>query len=210
MTKNALVSSNQKNSRVIDLSLIDSRETNANEMDPVRFKLLVNAIKKVGFLQPVLVRPKGDRFEVIDGHHRMAGAKELGMTLIPCIVEDMSDEQARALALGMNQLRGDLSLGKATAEMQILKEAGWTLDELTLTGFSERELADLLRTYDATPEGLLNTPDEAPIDTPSEVKPFMLEIQFKTKADMAKVKRFFRKAGSGDLTAGVLAVVGAD
>ncbi len=47
-----------------------------------------------GVLEPVLLRPKGDGFEMLSGHRRMEVCKELGIDTIPAIVRNLDDDQA--------------------------------------------------------------------------------------------------------------------
>ena len=44
---------------------------------------LANSIDQVGLLQPILLRPVGDKFEVVDGRRRFAAMMQLGWTVIP-------------------------------------------------------------------------------------------------------------------------------
>ena len=56
---------------------------------------LKESIEKSGVLVPVLLRPAADdRFEVISGHRRLAACKALGITEIPALVRELSDEEA--------------------------------------------------------------------------------------------------------------------
>lgn len=53
------------------------------------------SIAKDGLLQPITVRPKGSKFEIVFGECRWRGAGKAGLTAIPAIVRDMSDEEAQ-------------------------------------------------------------------------------------------------------------------
>jgi ParB family chromosome partitioning protein len=56
---------------------------------------LMESIEKSGVLVPVLVRPTADgNYEMISGHRRMAACKALGITELPAVVRDLSDEEA--------------------------------------------------------------------------------------------------------------------
>ena len=56
---------------------------------------LMESIEKSGVLVPVLVRPAADgNYEMISGHRRMAACKALGITELPAVVRDLSDEEA--------------------------------------------------------------------------------------------------------------------
>lgn len=58
-----------------------------------------------GVLEPVLLRPKGDRYEMISGHRRMAVCKELGIETIPAIVRNLDDDQATLAMVDANRQR---------------------------------------------------------------------------------------------------------
>lgn len=55
---------------------------------------LVDSIKINGVLTPVIVRPDGDRYEMISGHIRLHAAKRAGLRKIPAIVKEMQDDEA--------------------------------------------------------------------------------------------------------------------
>ena len=58
-----------------------------------------------GVLEPVLLRPKGDGFEMLSGHRRMAVCKELGIESIPAIVRNLDDDQATLAMVDPNRQR---------------------------------------------------------------------------------------------------------
>lgn len=69
---------------------------------------VLRAIERYGFRIPILVKskPGGERYEVIDGHTRLAAALRLGAETIPCIaVDDLSDAETRRLVLSLNKLQ---------------------------------------------------------------------------------------------------------
>ena len=64
-------------------------------LDDEKMSDLVESIRVNGILSPVLVRPDGeDSYEMISGHRRMHAAKIVGLTSIPAIVREMSDDEA--------------------------------------------------------------------------------------------------------------------
>ncbi len=70
---------------------------------------LAASIELSGLLQPVAVRSKAGRYEIIAGERRWRAAESLGMTEIPVIIRDASDEQMLELALVENVQREDLN-----------------------------------------------------------------------------------------------------
>ncbi|ABW35023.1 ParB-like chromosome partitioning protein (plasmid) [Deinococcus geothermalis DSM 11300] len=71
---------------------------------------LAASIRTHGVLQPLLLRPVGDRFEVVAGERRYLAAREAGLTEIPAIVRSLSDEQAFEMAVIENTQREDMPL----------------------------------------------------------------------------------------------------
>lgn len=194
----------------IDPQLISPSENNPNRMLPGQYEVLVGAIKRFGFLSSILVRPNpaGKGYQVVDGHHRLRAAQEIGLTEIPIIVKmDSDDGEANALQIGMNRLRGELDLS-ATAKIieQLKSEEGWKSDDLMLLGFSEDELSALMSTdesFEDLPESMELPSDDTVSATPN---PFVLEIEFENKEDLKEAKRKLKKAAgkTGSLTIGLL------
>ncbi len=70
---------------------------------------LAASIKSIGLLQPVLLRPVGDRFEIIAGHRRVTAARHAGLVVISSIVRGASDSEATVAKLHENLLRRDVN-----------------------------------------------------------------------------------------------------
>lgn len=111
--------------RLVPLRDVDSaRATEARDVES-----LARSIRKVGVLQPVLVRPRAGRFELISGVRRLAAAAAAGLSEIPCVVHQVDDARALALAEADN-LR--LPVAEAQpAERSASGLAATTLTELT-------------------------------------------------------------------------------
>ena len=62
----------------------------------------VESVRRHGVLQPLLVRSRGGRFQVMAGSKRLAAALEAGLSEVPCLVERVDDDQARILAAATN------------------------------------------------------------------------------------------------------------
>ena len=70
---------------------------------------LTASIKENGILQPLLVRPVGDKYEVVAGERRLKAAQVVGLTEVPVTVRFLSDRQASEYALIENLQRQDLN-----------------------------------------------------------------------------------------------------
>ncbi|WP_449420608.1 ParB/RepB/Spo0J family partition protein [Phormidium nigroviride] len=78
--------------------------------DSQAMQALVESVKTDGILQPLLVRPLGEeKYELVAGERRYRAAKELGLTEVPVIVRDLSEQQALRVALVENLQREDLN-----------------------------------------------------------------------------------------------------
>ncbi|MHC5861625.1 ParB/RepB/Spo0J family partition protein [Nostoc sp.] len=85
------------------------------EMQPRRYfapkamQSLVESIKRNGILVPLLVRPMGDKYELVAGERRYKAAKDIGLSEVPATIREMSDSQAIQYALTENLQREDLN-----------------------------------------------------------------------------------------------------
>jgi len=70
---------------------------------------LAESIKSQGIIEPILARPKNGKYELIAGERRWRAARKAGLTLIPAIIKDFSDEESLELALVENLQREDLN-----------------------------------------------------------------------------------------------------
>jgi ParB family chromosome partitioning protein len=90
-------------------SIIISQTQPRRYFAPEAMQVLVESVKKDGVLQPILVRPVGDKYELVAGERRYRAAKEAGLTDIPAVVREMSDSEAVRFALMENLQREDLN-----------------------------------------------------------------------------------------------------
>lgn len=176
-------------------SRIDPAPNNPNRMEPEKFAALMDTIRRFGFLQPVLIRPNPDdkhRFISCDGHHRVRAAAEIGLASIPVVVGNMTQEEADALQIAMNRLRGELDLSATASILDSLRTAGWGASDLGSLGFSLEEVSDLLASLDSDPD-ILPESIEAP-DDPAPAPSFVLELEFDSAAQMRVAKRALKRA----------------
>jgi ParB family transcriptional regulator, chromosome partitioning protein len=93
---------------------------------------LVESIREVGMLQPIVVRPMGGAtFELVMGERRWRAAQQAGVETIPAIVRETADHQLLRDALLENLHRAQLNpLEEAAAYQQMLEDFGCTQEEL--------------------------------------------------------------------------------
>jgi ParB family chromosome partitioning protein len=93
--------------RMIPIEKIDPNQQQArSELGDI--KELMASIKQKGILEPIIVRPRHGRYEIIAGERRYIASKRLGMTEMPCIEKHVEDNEAMEIALIENLQRKDL------------------------------------------------------------------------------------------------------
>lgn len=90
-----------------DISLNPSQPR--KKIQPGALADLVNSVREVGVLQPLLVRPHDGQYELIAGERRLTAARKAGLTEVPVVVRDVTDQEALELALVENLQREDLN-----------------------------------------------------------------------------------------------------
>jgi len=106
------------------------------------------SIKSQGIIQPIVVRAIDDhKFEIIAGERRWRAAKLAKLEIIPCLIKDIPDESAVAIALIENIQREDLNaMEEAIALSRLLNEFDLTHQEVaTAVGKSRTTVSNLLR-----------------------------------------------------------------
>ncbi len=93
---------------------------------------LSESIREHGVLQPLLVRKKGKRYEIIAGERRYQASKIAGLKELPVIVKDVDDQAVMELALIENLQRSDLNpIEEARGYKQLIKASGMTQEALS-------------------------------------------------------------------------------
>lgn len=100
--------------------------------DPDKLKELILSIKQKGVLQPVIVRPKGNGYELIAGERRLRAVKDLGLSQVPAIIKDVKDDEALEIALIENIQRDDLNpMEEAKAYQRLSEEFSLTQEQIS-------------------------------------------------------------------------------
>lgn len=108
---------------------------------------LVSSIREFGVVQPVVVRSKDGKYELVAGERRWRAAKEAGLESIRAILVDVGDRDAIQIALIENLQREDLNaVEEAEAYQQLINEYGMTQAELAShLGRSRSAISNTLR-----------------------------------------------------------------
>lgn len=115
-----------------------------SEMDEEKMEALVHSVESLGLIQPILVRRKGDKFEVVVGTRRLLASRMAGQKEIPAILRDLDDREALEAMLIENLHREDLTA----------VDKGRIIEEL-MNRFSEKypstqAIADMLKVVQST------------------------------------------------------------
>lgn len=115
--------------------------------DEAKIEELAASIRNQGIIQPLVVRPRGDGFELIAGERRWRAAVKAGLSKVPVVVRDASDHEALQLALVENLQREDLNpIEEATGYRRLQEEFHWSQEEMAeKVGKSRPAIANSLR-----------------------------------------------------------------
>ncbi len=118
------------------------------DFDPDSLRELADSIAAQGVVQPIVVRPVGQgRYEIIAGERRWRASQQAGLSEIPAVIRDVSDQTAMAMGLIENIQREDLNpLEEAAALHRLLNEFELTHQQIAqAVGKSRTTVTNLLR-----------------------------------------------------------------
>ena len=94
--------------------------------DHKEIESLIISIKEHGLLQPILIRPYQNSFEIVAGHRRFHACKSLRWRHMPCKIRELSDKQAFEIQITENIQRKSMSsLEEAEAFRKYVQDLGW-------------------------------------------------------------------------------------
>lgn len=143
--------------REIEIERIRPNPRQAREVwDEEGLRELAASIREHGLLQPVVVRPVGDGYEIVAGERRWRACRMLGWEKILALVRSYDDEQTAVALLVENLQRADLNpLEEAAAYRRLMEEFGLTQEEIARrVGKSRAAVGNTLRLL-ALPAGVV-------------------------------------------------------
>lgn len=180
---------------------VDPNPWNPNEMDAETFQKECRSIKDNGFVDPLTVRPLGDRWQIIDGEHRWRAAMKEGYLVLPAInLGNISDQRARKLTLIFNELRGRPApdkLAELVRELARTEALDALAQQLPLNEDELKSLVQVSTQYDWRTE--LKEQEESSPSVPPQPPPPPPPPQSKTGG----TRRFQLGALKVDITRGV-------
>lgn len=92
---------------------------------------LADSIRQFGIIQPLSVRKTNDGYELIAGERRLRAAKELGMTHVPCVLNNVTETKSAEISMIENLIREDLNIFEQALAIQALIDTyGMTQEQI--------------------------------------------------------------------------------
>ncbi len=133
---------------------------NPNHMDEITLSRLIESLSRYGLVEPLVVRPKEDSFyEVLSGNHRLKAIRNMGFSLVPCIVVNLNDAESMLLAQTLNGIHGEddqaqkgelfKNILATIPEDKVLSLLPETTESLrSLASFNQLDLAEHLKAWE--------------------------------------------------------------
>lgn len=128
--------------QLVPISKLVPYVNNARTHSPEQVLKLRSSLREFGFINPIII----DRdYGIIAGHGRLLAAKEEGIAEVPCVFVDyLTEAQKKAYILADNRMAMDAGWDEELLRVEIEALQGEAFD-VSLTGFDEKELADLFK-----------------------------------------------------------------
>lgn len=112
-----------KEARMVDINRVEPNpQQPRRNHNSARLDELAKDIQERGILQPLVVRPYEEGYQIVAGERRYRAAKQIGLETVPVIIRDFSDEEAKIASLVENIQREDLDLADEANYFRILQE----------------------------------------------------------------------------------------
>jgi ParB/RepB/Spo0J family partition protein len=137
----------------IEVARLAANPWNPNRMSDDMYHKLRAYVKREGLVEPIVVRPKDEGYEILGGFHRWRIAQDLGYETVPCAVVDLDDRRAKILSVNLNEMKGQ-SVSSLLSELVHDLSQELTLEDLeSQLPYTEAELRDALELM-KIPDGL--------------------------------------------------------
>src|SRR5688572_22674705 len=116
--------------RVVPIDLLDPNPSQPRQVMGDLSELMASVAEK-GIIEPLVVRPRGGRFQIIAGERRYHAAVQVGLREVPVVVRDADDAEVMELALVENLQRKDLTaFEESEALHQLAQRCGYTHEDM--------------------------------------------------------------------------------
>lgn len=132
----------------LEIKLIDRNpQQPRREFDSEKLNELADSIREHGVVQPIVVKPVGERYQIVAGERRWRAAQLAGLIKVPAVVRPFTEQEQMEIALIENLQREDLNpLEEAEAYRVLLDQFGLTQEELSRRlGKSRPQISNTLR-----------------------------------------------------------------
>ena len=119
-----------------------------------KLNALAASIREKGILQPLLVRPLGDGYEIVAGERRWRAAQMAGLREVPVVIQEFGEQESLEAALIENLQREDLNpIEEALAYVELMKQWGLTQETLaSRLGRNRSTIANTVRLLQLSPK----------------------------------------------------------
>ena len=160
--------------RMISINKIDASPHQARtELGDI--EELMASIKEKGIIQPIIVREKDNRYEIIAGERRCIAAKNVGLKDIPCIEMNVSDNEAMELALIENLQRKDLGVFEEADGLNALAD---------MYGYSHKQIAEKIGKARSTITEIISISK-----IPKEIRNLCEEFSIKSRGTIIEIAK---------------------
>ncbi len=165
--------------RMIPLDRIDPNPQQARS-ELGSLEELMASIRSKGVLEPILVRPRNDRYEIIAGERRYVASRQVGLSEIPAIEMDVKDNEAMELALIENLQRKDLDVFEEADGLNALVE---------IYGYNHAQLAEKIGKARSTITEIINV-----ARIPKKLRELCKEAEITSRSTLIEIAKQEKRA----------------
>jgi len=181
--------------QIIPLELIDDpARPMRSDLTPDSVTELVLSIKQMGIIEPLIVKPQADRFEVIAGHRRLLASQIAKLDQIPCIIKNIGREEGEIMKIHENMFRDDIS------PFDEAKHFDYLIQQLKLSPAKVSQLIGRSPQYVSDRLAIFNYPPELRQALVDKKISFSSARVFARHPDPEKIRVFTRYAVSNGIT----------
>ena len=160
--------------RMISIEAIDPNPRQARS-ELGNIDELMSSIKEKGVLEPILVRPKAGRYEIIAGERRYVASKRAGLREMPCIEMRVEDNEAMEIALIENLQRKDLDVFEEADGLKALAD---------VYGYNHEEIGKKIGKARSTITEILNI-----CKIPKEIRDFCVKNSIVSRSTLIEIAK---------------------
>lgn len=160
--------------RMISVDMIDPNPRQARS-ELGNIDELMYSIKEKGILEPILVRPKAGRYEIIAGERRYVASRKAGLTEMPCIEMRVEDNEAMEIALIENLQRKDLDVFEEADGLKALAD---------VYGYNHVEIANKIGKARSTITEIINISK-----IPKEIRKYCVQNHIVSRSTLIEIAK---------------------